>query len=184
MKSIDILRSEHRDLESMLGVFEAAATRLQSGKRVHADLLMGAVAFFERFGNDCHHEKEEKVLFPLLAKHGLGPDISFIRALQSQHEIDRAYLLEIKEGAERLAADDIATRHRLAAVLQEYVDLVREHIRIEERYFDGVIGETISPADDARLVEQFDTLDRSVRREAPDGLISDWRRRFRPATAG
>ena len=159
MKSIDILESEHRDLESMLAVLEDAAARLQNQGRVHSDLLMEAVRFFERFGNDRHHEKEEALLFPLLAARGLGPEISVVRALQSQHDVDRAYLLEIKEGAEHLAEEDASVGLHLATVLREYVQLVKEHIRIEETLF-GAITTTLSPDDDARLVEQFDALDR------------------------
>ena len=156
MKSIDLLRSEHRDLESMLAVLEAAALCLRGGGSVRADLLSCALAFFEGFGAICHHAKEEALLFPL--RSGLGSDICFVAALQAQHEIDRAYLLEIKEAVERLASHDIASGPRLSIVLLEYVQLVKEHIRIEESYFDR-LAETISAADDARLVERFQAMD-------------------------
>ena len=159
MKSIDMLSSEHRNLESMLAVFDAAASRLQGGGSVRADLLFGALAFFEGFGISCHHAKEEQLLFPLLAKYGVGPETSFVAALRTQHEVDQAYLLEIREGVGCLSANDVAAGPRLAGVLREYVQLVREHIFIEESYFDSLV-ETISAADDARLVEQFRALDR------------------------
>lgn len=161
MKSIDVLRREHRHLESMLDVLEATASRLRAGASVPADWLGRAIAFFEGFGDSCHHAKEEKALFPLLAQHGLGPEISFVRALRAQHETDRAFLLEIKDEAERLAAGDRTAAPRLAAVLCEYVQLLKEHIRIEEGYFDGLVANTLSLADDARLVDEFDALDRT-----------------------
>jgi hemerythrin-like domain-containing protein len=169
MQSIDVLRREHRDLESMLDGLEAAASRLRAGESVPADWLLSAVALFEGFGNSCHHAKEEQALFPLLAQYGLGPEISFVRALRAQHETDRAYLLEIKEEAERLAANDRTAGPRLAVVLREYVQLLKEHIRIEESYFDGLIGNTMSLADDVQLVEQFDALDRTWNDRRGDG---------------
>ncbi len=167
MKSIALLRSEHRDIETMLDVLEMAASRLRNGAAVRPELLSSAVAFFEGFGNHCHHEKEEKLLFPLLAKYGVDPGAGCIRALQAQHEVDRGYLREIKGEIEHLRSDDTAAGGRLAAVLQEYVQLLKEHIRIEEGYLDRLIAQTISPADDARLVEQFQAIDRQTAPPAP-----------------
>lgn len=160
MKSIALLRSEHRDIETMLDVLEVAASRLRSGAFVRPELLSSAVSFFETFGNGCHHQKEEKLLFPLLARYGIDPGTTCLRALQAQHEVDQAYLREIKGEIERIRGGDGAAATRLAAVLQEYVQLLKEHIRIEEGYLDYLVTKTISPADDARLVEQFDAIDR------------------------
>src|SRR5262249_23693296 len=157
------------DIDAVLSILETAAARLRSGERVAPDVLSGAVTLLGRFADEYHHAKEEQALFPLLARYRLGPETSFIAALKAQHEIDRAYLLEIKEGVERLAGGDVIAGPALATVLREYVDLTKEHVRLEESYFDGLIAETITPADDARLVEQFETIDRMHGKAGSDG---------------
>ena len=51
-------------------------------------MLVDVLSFFESF-TDRHHDKEEEALFPLLAKHGIGPDQTVVSALMSQHEAGR-----------------------------------------------------------------------------------------------
>jgi len=73
MRFLDVLMDEHRGFSAMLDVLDAVAGRLERGADVPMAMLVDVVDFFENF-TDQHHEREEEMLFPLLAKHGIGPD--------------------------------------------------------------------------------------------------------------
>ena len=72
----------------MLDVLDAVAGRLERGADVPMTMLVDVLDFFENF-TDRHHDREEEMLFPLLAKHGIGPDQTVVSALMSQHEAGR-----------------------------------------------------------------------------------------------
>jgi hypothetical protein len=58
----------------------AVADLLDSGKQVDPSVLSDLVEFLRVFADQCHHEKEEQHLFPLLATKG---NVSTRRELQS-----------------------------------------------------------------------------------------------------
>ena len=66
MSATDVLKDEHRGIERMLAIVEAASSRLAAGGDVPADLYLNAVDFFRGFTDGCHHAKEEAKLFPAL----------------------------------------------------------------------------------------------------------------------
>ena len=104
MRFLDVLMDEHRGFSRMLDVLDAIAGRLERGAAVPMPMLADVLDFFENF-TDRHHDKEEEMLFPLLAKHGIGPDQTVVSALMFQHEAGRVYgakmrtqLLRLQQG--------------------------------------------------------------------------------------
>ena len=61
-----VLRKEHDAILKMLDATEQAARRIESGQTVAPETLQGLLEFFQLFADQCHHGKEEDLLFPLL----------------------------------------------------------------------------------------------------------------------
>lgn len=151
MKSIELLLEEHRAIERMLSVLESAAVRLHGGGDVPRPVADELFEFFERFGDAGHHQKEEDLLFPVLAAHGLGPETSPIGALAAQHEVGRAFLGDLRRTFRRIERGDSAAREDFATLAREYADMLREHIRIEDHYFVEFASRVMTPAEDDEL---------------------------------
>jgi hemerythrin-like domain-containing protein len=154
MKFLDILMDEHRGFTSMLNVLDAVAGRVQRGQDVPAEMMVGLLDFFEYF-TDGHHLQEEQLLFPLLAEHGIGRDQTVVNALLAQHEAGRTYSAKMRADLERMRAGEADAPERFAAHAQGYVELIREHIRIEDSYFYGVAEEILTHAEKTRITEAF-----------------------------
>ena len=117
-------------------------------------MLPGLIDFFEFF-TDGHHVREEHWLFPLLAEHGIGKDQSVVAALLAQHEAGRAYTTKMREDLGRLLQGDTSARESFATHASGYVELIREHIRIENSYFYGVAEGTLTEAEKHSISEAF-----------------------------
>ena len=154
MRFLDVLMDEHRGFGSMLDVLDAIAGRLERGSEVPMPMLVDVLDFFERF-TDRHHDREEAMLFPLLAKHGIGPDQTVVSALMSQHEAGRVYGMKMRQELKRLQQGDPAAAAALAADARGYTELIREHIRIEDEYFYKLADRVLTEAEHAAIVEQF-----------------------------
>lgn len=154
MTLLDVLMDEHRGFTTMLDVLDAIARRMSDGKSVPAAMVAGALDFFEHF-TDGHHRQEETLLFPLLAAHGLGRDETVINALLVQHEAGRAYTARMRRDESRMAAGDPLAAEQFAADARGYVELIREHIRIEDNYFYKLASQILTPAEQAAMTEAF-----------------------------
>ena len=158
MRSLDALVDEHRAITAMLSIVEAATSRLERGENVPPDLFPDALDFFENFAGGCHHAKEEDVLFPLLAAHGLGPETG---PLLAQHDAARFQLRHMRAAVERLQGGDPQARDALIPSTRAYVDLLRAHIRLEDDYYYPLAAQGLSPGEDQRLLDRFDEIERT-----------------------
>ncbi len=172
MRAIEVLLEEHRLIRRMADIIEAVADRLAAGQAVAERVLADVMEFSERFTSSHHHAKEEHQLFPVLARHGLGPESSPIAALREQHEANHAYLREMRAAFTRLAAGDAGAAQAFAASARDYVRMIREHIRIEDHYFQEV-GALLTPEEDRHLVERMAAADRTA---AGEGVRAQYAR--------
>ena len=154
MRFLDVLMEEHRGFIAMLDVLDAVAGRLERGANVPMPMLVDVIDFFERF-TDRHHDEEEEMLFPLLARHGIGPDQTVVNVLMSQHEAGRVYGTKMRRELRRLEQGDPSAAEALASDARGYTELIREHIRIEDEYFYKLADQVLTEAEHVAIVEQF-----------------------------
>lgn len=154
MRFLDVLMDEHRGFSVMLDVLDAMAGRLGRGLEVPTPMVTDVLEFFERFA-DRHHDREESLLFPLLAGHGIGSDQTVVSALMAQHEAGRVYGSKMKQELQRLQQGDPAAAAALADDARAYTELIREHIRIEDKYFYQLADRVLTDAEHDVILEQF-----------------------------
>lgn len=154
-RSLEVLQAEHREIERVLVLFESAIERVRAGRPVSPVLLRDTVEFFQQYADVRHHAKEERRLFPLLADHGAGSEMTAVHALLAQHDTGRAYVREMRAAIARLADGDRLSAFSLVATAHAYIELLREHIRIEDVYVYPLASQYLTDEDDARLCRQF-----------------------------
>ncbi len=160
MSATDVLRDEHRGVERMLAIVEAATQRLQAGGDVPADLFLRAVDFFRGFTDGCHHAKEEEKLFPAMEQRGVPRMGGPIAVMLAEHEQGRAYVRTMAEAADRYSKGDKSATAPLIQSGQGYVALLRQHIAKENSVLFHMADQILSSADQARLSEEFEVVER------------------------
>jgi len=141
----------------MLGVLDVLASRLPEDGAARLDAWRDVLEFFDRYAVQ-HHDQEETVLFPLLARHGIGPDQTAVHALLSQHEAGRVYGARLSEEFARFAAGEPGATEALWATVGGYIELVREHLRIEDEYFYALAARVLTEAEHQSVAEAFERL--------------------------
>lgn len=163
MTGLAALTEEHRAIEGMLGVLETVAERLDRQARVPQDVVDGTLVFLQTMADGVHHAKEERVLFPLLVKHDFGPEQPFVNALMEHHGMGRAYVRRMKELWRETADGRPGASEAFASQARSYIELMREHIRIEDEFLVSVSNDHLSEADQAELTAGFDMVDQERR---------------------
>lgn len=159
MTAIEELKHEHRVIERMLAILEAAAAKADAGQELPTDFFPKVVDFIRNFADRCHHGKEEDNLFPAMEKHGISRQAGPIGVMLMEHEQGRAFVRGMDEATQRFASGD---RTALKAALdnaQGYAELLRQHIDKEDNILYQMADQVLTPADQQELLLKFEKVE-------------------------
>jgi hemerythrin-like domain-containing protein len=180
MSATDVLRDEHRGVERMLAIVEAASSRLAAGGDVPADLYLNAVDFFRGFTDGCRHAKEESKLFPALEQRGILHEGGPIGVMLAEHEMGRTYVRAIEQAARRYSQGDPTAAAGLVHSGQSYVSLLRQHIAKEDSVLFPMADRVLSEQEQAQLSEEFEVIERDKtgpgEHERYHHMLDEWER--------
>jgi hemerythrin-like domain-containing protein len=160
MSATDVLKNEHRGVERMLAIVEAASNRLTTGGDVPVELYLKAVDFFRGFTDGCHHAKEESKLFPALEQHGVSREGGPVGVMLAEHKMGRTYVRAMAEAAARYSQGDKLAASGLVQSGRSYVSLLRQHIAKEDGILFPLADRVLSAEEQARLSDEFDVIER------------------------
>ena len=157
--AIDRLTAEHRVIEQMLILLERLAGRLDRGGDVPARLLMDLVDLAEQYVDALHHTKEERRLFEIVIERGVQAEGGSVSTLLHHHETGRSQLWDLRGELQRLRQGDPNAAAGCAMVARQYVELMRNHIRMEDEDVFPMVSQAISVEEDLALTRYFAECD-------------------------
>jgi hemerythrin-like domain-containing protein len=149
----EILSDEHRVIERVLCALEQL-TRVPV-----SDSIMRwkrALEFFRHFADQCHHFKEEKILFPVMEAHGIPSEGGPIGMMLADHEEGRAHVRAMLAAVEQIAAGNAALAQPLLSHARAYLTLLREHIQKEDDILFRMADEVIPQDEQRQLLRRFE----------------------------
>jgi hemerythrin-like domain-containing protein len=152
-----ILRQEHEAILKMLDVTDNVAGRLERGEAVRQEVLPDLLEFFRLFADQCHHGKEEDLLFPLLEQKGIPRPGGPIGVMLHEHEEGRALIGEMRDAAEAMKSG--AAGARWAGAARDYVALLRAHIQKENDVLFVMAERLLSAGEQEQLAQAFEKLE-------------------------
>jgi len=155
----EILRHEHDAVVKMLGFTEDLADQLDRGQRVSPEVLDKVLEFFRVFVDQCHHSKEEDLLFPLLEAKGVPRAGGPLGVMLSEHEEGRKRIKEIIQAAEDYRLIVEGSGCRWASAARGYADLQHAHLDKENNVLFVMAETMLTPDEQASLVEGFEKLE-------------------------
>ena len=152
-KPTEILSDEHRVIERVLDALQRLTAvpvnpSLEQWRK--------ALEFFRHFADQCHHFKEEKVLFPALEEHGIPREGGPIGMMLAEHEEGRGHVRSMIDAMERVAQGNGAASTTLMDHARAYVTLLREHIQKEDDILFRMADEVIPEEEQRRILKDFE----------------------------
>jgi hemerythrin-like domain-containing protein len=158
------LEQEHRAIETMLAVLEEVAERLERGNEVDPQDIERMLEFLTVFADRCHHGKEEDRLFPAMERASATGERErvdeLLAELLGEHERARIYVGDMSYDLARYRNKEDAAATLLAVRLDEYVALLREHIRKEDDVLYPIAETRLTPETERELAAAFETIER------------------------
>jgi len=154
MLTTDTLRAEHEATVHVLAQLEQAANAAAVGTPVPADVFQDIQEFLTIFVDQCHHGKEEGVVFPQLQRD----NATLIERLEAEHTTGRALSRAFTHALQVYQPGNTASGATLAAAAHAYAAFLRAHIDQETQELFPAIERTLAP-EDAQMVDAFERIE-------------------------
>lgn len=158
----EVLMAEHRGIELMLNAMERNAPKIVAGDADQLPFFETAIDFLRNFADNCHHYKEERLLFPALAERGVPTLGGPIGIMLSEHEQGRAYIRAMAEAVSQGKGGQSDAYSRVASAATGYVALLRAHIQKEDTVLFPWAERVMTRDELTAMAEQFDVVELEV----------------------
>lgn len=156
MRPSEVLMSEHRVIEQVLGCVDKMAGAAHDSGSLDVEGATDAIAFLRAFADGFHHKKEEDLLFPALERFGMPRDDGPTAVMRYEHELGRANVRRIDEAVTAYVRGDDAAAGRFAFEAQGYTDFLREHIAKEDGVLFPMADRMLPAAAQDELMRSFE----------------------------
>jgi hemerythrin-like domain-containing protein len=155
MTPAEQLKEEHEGIALMLTILEKVCAKMEAKERVDQGHLERIVEFFEIFVDQCHHGKEEELLFPAI----IPMEGKLIGILLGEHSQGRSYVRAMGQGLIRMKKFDGSAPAEYAANAQKYIALMTQHIQKENNVLFSRLDRLLAKKNQKELVEGFEDLE-------------------------
>lgn len=159
MKPAEILRDEHELIRLGLNLLSRMCERMDKGEKVELLHLEKVIEFIAVFADECHHGKEEELLFPAMEAGGVQREGGPLCAMLMEHQMGRhcmngmkGALADMKKEKEKAGVSFV--RHTI-----DYLNILSQHIEKENHCLFPMIEMVLSPEKQSELAEDFMNLE-------------------------
>ena len=146
--------AEHELILQALDALEKKVAAVQAGGAPDRAYFEKAVEFLRTFADKCHHGKEEEILFKRMADRGFPLQGGPIAVMLHEHEMGRAFIKGIAEGAAKIGTDPVAAK-QIAENAKGYIELLRNHIGKENNILFPMADKGLPAAKQDELAMKF-----------------------------
>jgi hemerythrin-like domain-containing protein len=163
----EVLRQEHQSIKAMLDFTERLAGKISRGEQAPPpEVLARVMEFIRLFVEQCHHSKEENLLFPMLEKKGIPATGGPLGVMLMEHDRARSLIQEMAEAEATYSGDGENSGKRWTRAAWDYSDLMYGHFGKEEDILFRMADNLLSPEEQAALTSEFEKLE--IEKIGPD----------------
>ena len=166
----DMLEAEHRVIAKVIGAVLVLADRLDAGRAVDADLLHDIVDFMRTFADQCHHGKEELLLFPALGNKGVPLQGCPVGALTAEHVRGRQLVTELADATDACRKGETGGKVAVISALRGIAALYPNHIWKEDYLLFPMTDKVLTSEEKLLLFGEFEKVDERIGLDQYHGL--------------
>jgi hemerythrin-like domain-containing protein len=158
MNAMQQLRSEHEGIKVMLRILERICNELESDSSLNKEHFDVILDFLKVFVDQCHHGKEEDLLFPVLVTAGVPKD-GHIAMMLEDHETGRNYVKAMSDAYAAYSGGEKASHEAVRHNALAYISLMRDHIEKENNILFVMAESFLSEITQDELVGGFERIE-------------------------
>jgi hemerythrin-like domain-containing protein len=162
MHPIEELTLEHAPVKLMLRVLEKINEKIAGGEPVSAEYLNHGIIFLREFADECHHCKEEDLLFPKMAKNTVPNEIRLINVLLKEHEEGRDHIKNMIEAISKKEENQSEFAEIFLDNSKKYIALLDQHIDKENAVLFSYARQSLSETQLKELERRFKIMEEHI----------------------
>ncbi len=177
MLPVGPLMKEHRNIERMVALIADEAERLaaDNGEEPNPDFNYDALTFMREYADECHHGKEEDILFEELQDRDISEEHQEImERLLNDHARGRELAAGLEEATDRWEDGDEAARGDMVEALQGIAELYPDHIATEDDDFFIPVMEYFSDDEQEEMIEEMWDFDHDLFTDVYQGCLAEY----------
>lgn len=159
MLATEVLKEEHEAIKLMLEILEKVCDKLEQGEKVNSEHLERILDFIKTFADECHHGKEEDLLFPELEEAGIPKEGGPIGVMLTEHDLGRNYVRKFAQGIQEYKKGNSKAIKEIIENARNYIQLLREHIEKENNILFTMADMHLSPDKQKELLTGFEKIE-------------------------
>jgi len=153
MKITQQLSDEHQTILRAINILKAAAASWKQYQAGAAEDCRALLEFFKIFADQCHHSKEERVLFLKLVQVGVPVDGGPIGVMLHEHDEGRQFIRGMEQALDGVRPNDFEL------YANRYAELLQNHIAKEDGILFPKADELLSIEDDEVMSRRFEAIE-------------------------
>jgi hemerythrin-like domain-containing protein len=155
--------NEHRVIEQMIDVMQKELDRMKKNEKADVVFIDYAVDFIKTYTDQCHHGKEEHILFRDLQKKSLSEEYAkLMESLIKEHEYGRELVNVLMNARDRYAEGNKDAVQEMIQCFTKLIAFYPKHIGKEDKDFFPACMEYFSADEEAAMLNEFNEFDRSM----------------------
>lgn len=155
-KATQDLQNEHEAILHVFTILDRMLISANADEERDLNFADELVHFLKVFADQCHHAKEEGILFQEMENRGVPNQGGPIGVMLQEHVLGRELIAKMSEAVQGADLDTF----KLHAVA--YRDLLRQHIQKENMILFRLADKIISDEKQAELFEKFEAHEENV----------------------
>ncbi len=156
MRPVAELIQEHGPVKMVLRVLEKMCEKIDKKEDLDKSELEQAMYFIREFADNCHHGKEESVLFVIMKRNSNIRDNGLVDELVKEHEAGRVLAQNM---ADAVSSNDMEKFKRNSL---DYVKLIDQHIFKENTVLFPMVERSLTDDEQKELEGGFLHMEREV----------------------
>lgn len=143
---------DHKNLARLLEVLEHQLDDFHAGQEHDLDLLCELIKYMESYENQVHHPTEDLIFARLKAL--TNERQVALETLENQHHLLADMTRKFGDSLEAIMQGEVVSRHEVETQGRALLEMLHQHVGIEEREVFMLIEERFEPADWTALEAQ------------------------------
>jgi len=161
------LMIEHRLIEKVISLMEKAVSLAEDKKQADPDLIQWFTQFIRNYADQCHHGKEEDILFKGIEKKRISKEHETIMGqLIEDHKWGRKTTGELVAANEKYGKGDMKVLPEIIEKMKALIEFYPRHIEKEDRHFFIPAMDYFSSEEKDALLREGYALDSKLMHEA------------------
>ncbi|MBF0484084.1 MAG: hemerythrin domain-containing protein [Candidatus Omnitrophica bacterium] len=166
---------EHRLIERMIKLMRTETSKINNGEDPKVQFLHAVTDFIKTYADQCHHGKEENILFKSLVKKPLSEKHKqILNELAEEHIFARKKTRGLEEAIKKYLQGESSAIPKISQFMHELTEFYPQHIEKEDKQFFLPCMDYYSKSELDTLLNDFMAFDKDLVHEKYKEIVYSW----------